>query len=61
MAKLTMKDPATIMRFDKAIDLAVHLSKEEEDGWVYRAEINATTGTARVAIYDETQEKKGYL
>jgi len=54
-------NPGRLMRYDDAIDLAVYLSKEEGDGWIYRAEINATSGMARVAVFDETQNKLGYL
>ena len=50
-----------VMRYDEAIDLVTHLSKEEEDGWLYRAEINATTGTAKIAVFDESLKKMGYL
>jgi len=49
------------MRYDDAIDLAVYLSKEEGDRWIYRAEINATSGMARVSVFDDKQNKLGYL
>ena len=49
------------MRYDDAIDLAVYLSNSDDDKWSYTAEINATSGMARVAVFDETQNKLGYL
>ena len=54
-------NPGKLMRYDDAIDLAVYLSKEEGDRWIYRAEINATSGMARVSVFDDKQNKLGYL
>ena len=49
------------MRYDEAIDLAFKLSNSADDNWKYTAEINATSGMARVAVFDETKIKLGYL
>lgn len=54
-------NPGKLMRYDDAIDLAVYLSNSDDDNWTYTAEINATSGMARVAVFDETQNKLGYL
>ena len=54
----------TYMPYDKAIDLAFKLSKGEQGysrAWKYTAEINATTNLARVAVYDDDNNKMGYL
>ena len=58
---ITPAPNGTYMPYDKAIDLAFKLSKEESEGWTYTTEINATTNMARVAVYDETKTKMGYL
>ena len=54
-------NPGKLMRYDDAIDLAVYLTEQDYDNWSYTAEINATSGMARVAVFDETQNKLGYL
>ena len=54
-------NPGKLMRYDEAIDLAFKLSNPADDNWSYTAEINATTGMARVAVFDETKIKLGYL
>tara|TARA_R110000737_G_scaffold4284_1_gene14104 strand:- start:1121 stop:1315 length:195 start_codon:yes stop_codon:yes gene_type:complete len=52
---------STYMPYDKAIDIAFSISKDETDGWTYTAEIDAATGLARICVYDETKTKMGYL
>ena len=58
---------STYMPYDKAIDIAFKISKDETDGWTYTAEIDAATGLARICVYvggndvDETKTKMGYL
>ena len=54
-------NPGKLMRYDDAIDLAVYLSNSDDDNWTYTAEINATSGMARVAVFDATKIKLGYL
>ena len=49
------------MRYDEAIDLAFKLSNSDDDDWTYTVEIDATSGMARVAVFDETKIKLGYL
>tara|TARA_B110000914_G_C15039188_1_gene254505 strand:- start:112 stop:357 length:246 start_codon:yes stop_codon:yes gene_type:complete len=61
---ITPAPEGTYMPYDKAIDLAFKLSKGEQGysrAWTYTTEINATTNMARVAVYDETKTKMGYL
>ena len=65
-SNITLADLAigTYMPYDKAIDLAFKLSKQERGysrAWTYTAEINATTNLARVAVYDDDNNKIGYL
>tara|TARA_R100000935_G_C2699710_1_gene109795 strand:+ start:321 stop:506 length:186 start_codon:yes stop_codon:yes gene_type:complete len=50
-----------LMRYDEAIDLAFKLSNSDEDNWTYTVEINAASGMARVAVFDETKIQLGYL
>ena len=54
-------NPGKLMRYDEAIDLAFKLSNSADDNWTYTAEIDATSGMARVAVFDETKIKLGYL
>jgi hypothetical protein len=54
-------NPGKLMRYDEAIDLAFKLSNSDDDNWSYTVEINATSGMARVAVFDETKIKMGYL
>ena len=54
-------NPGKLMRYDEAIDLAFKLSNSADDNWTYTVEINPTNGMARVAVFDETQNKLGYL
>ena len=58
---ITPAPDGTYMPYDKAIDLAFMLSKEEAEGWTYTTEINAATNLARICVYDETKTKMGYL
>ena len=61
---ITPAPDGTYMPYDKAIDLAFKLSKEERGysrAWTYTAEIDATTNLARVAVYDDDNNKMGYL
>ena len=61
---ITPAPEGTYMPYDKAIDLAFKLSKEERGysrAWTYTAEIDATTNLARVAVYDDDNNKMGYL
>lgn len=60
-SSVTIDSNGTYMPYDKAIDLAFKLSKEEAEGWTYTTEINATTNLARVAVYDDDNNKMGYL
>tara|TARA_R110000782_G_scaffold57158_2_gene119276 strand:+ start:399 stop:611 length:213 start_codon:yes stop_codon:yes gene_type:complete len=55
------KYPGKLMRYDDAIDLAFTLSNSDDDNWTYTVEINPTSGMARIAIFDETKTKLGYL
>jgi hypothetical protein len=50
----------TVMTYDKAIDLAFTLSNDDQE-WRYQVEIEASTGKAKIAIFDETDDKIGYL
>ena len=50
----------TAMAYDKAIDLAFILNNDDPE-WRYHVEIEASTGKAKIAIFDETDEKLGYL
>ena len=54
-------NPGKLMRYDEAIDLAFKLSNSDDDNWSYTAEINATSGMARVCVFDDKQNKLGYL
>ena len=61
---ITPAPDGTYMPYDKAIDIAFKLSKEERGysrAWTYTAEIDATTKLARVAVYDDDNNKMGYL
>ena len=61
---ITPAPNGTYMPYDKAIDLAFKLSKEERGysrAWTYTAEIDATNKLARVAVYDDDNNKMGYL
>jgi hypothetical protein len=50
----------TAMAYDKAIDLAFTLNNDDPE-WRYHVEIEAFTGKAKIAIFDETDDKIGYL
>lgn len=50
----------TTMAYDKAIDLAFILNQDDPK-WHYHVEIEASTGKAKIAIFDETDAKIGYL
>jgi len=50
----------TAMAYDKAIDLAFILNNDDPE-WRYHVEIEASTGKAKIAIFDETDDKIGYL
>jgi hypothetical protein len=54
-------NPGKLMRYDDAIDLAFKLSNSDDDNWTYTVEINPTSAMARVAVFDETKTKLGYL
>lgn len=50
------------MDYKDAIDIAFKLSKEDEDKWRYTVEIVASEPSkARIAVYDENNNKLGYL
>jgi hypothetical protein len=49
------------MHYLKAIDLVCALNFDPDDNWTYRAEIDATSKLARIAVYDENDVKLGYL
>lgn len=50
------------MDYKDAIDLAFKLSKEDEDGWRYTVEIVASEPSkAKIVVYDEDNNKLGYL
>jgi hypothetical protein len=47
-----------VLPYDRAIDLAFTLN--ENDDWHYHVEIDATTGKAKIAVFDG-EIKLGYL
>ena len=49
------------MHYLKAIDLVCALNFDPDDNWTYRAEIDATSKLARIAVYDEDGIKLGYM
>lgn len=52
----------TTMDYKAAIDLAFELSSKETDGWRYTVEIAASKPSqAKIAVYDEDNNKLGYL
>ena len=48
-------NPGKLMRYDEVIDLALKLSNSADDNWTYTVKIDATSGMARVAVFDETK------
>ena len=52
-------DP-TILPYDRAIDVASECRKYDPQ-WRYTVEIEAKTGLAKIAVYDESQIKIGYI
>ena len=56
-----MEFTGTYMHYLIAIETAGILSRDEEDGWRYQVEISGSDKMARIAVYDETGEKLGYL
>ncbi len=56
-----MEFTGTYMHYLTAIETASILSRDDEDGWQFKVEINGTDKTARIAVYDETGQKLGYL
>ena len=53
------QDP-TILPYDRAIDVASECRKYDPQ-WRYKVEIEAKTGLAKIAVYDESQIKIGYI
>jgi hypothetical protein len=53
------QDP-TILPYDRAIDTAAECRKYDPE-WQYTVEIEARTGLAKIAVYDENAVKLGYL
>lgn len=51
-------NPPTILPYDRAIDLAFTLN--EHDDWHYHVEIDAATGKAKIAVFED-DIKLGYL
>jgi hypothetical protein len=50
----------TILPYDQAIDAASDCRKSDPE-WKYTVEIEARTGLAKIALYDENAVKLGYL
>lgn len=50
----------TILPYDLAIDAASDCRKSDPE-WQYTVEIEARTGLAKIAVYDENAVKLGYL
>jgi hypothetical protein len=48
------------MPYDKAIDTAFILNKDDKE-WRYHVQIDAKSGKASIAVYDETDYLVGYL
>jgi hypothetical protein len=58
--ELIDKKPRTLMPYDKAIDTAFILNKDDDE-WRYHVQIDAKSGKASIAVYDETDYLVGYL
>lgn len=50
----------TLLPYDQAIDAASDCFKSDPD-WNYTVEIEARTGLAKIAVYDENGVKLGYI
>ncbi len=49
------------MHYLTAIEIAGILSRDDDDGWQYKVEINGTDKMARIAVFDGEGNKLGYL
>jgi len=45
----------------RAIAIVDILNSDEDDNWLYCAEVDDTASTAKIAVYDEDNVKLGYL
>ncbi len=49
------------MKIKRAIDIVDILNSDNDDNWLYCAEIDAVNMTARISVYDENGIKLGYM